>query len=90
MLNKLKLIITAVAITAGGSASAATFDFVELIDGVGGIGESTWDGSSVSGGWTVEGITVDASGTRGDAYLDAGTAGLGVCQEWSVTFSVRS
>ena len=74
-------------------ASAATFDFVDLIDGPGGVdgiangagdinGESSWSDSLVSGGWTKDGITLDvtASGSEwSDGFLDAGAAGLGVC-----------
>lgn len=91
MLHKIKLVLAAVAISFGGSASAATYDFISLIEG-GGVdgdggtndttGESTWGGSSVSGGWTVDGITLNAWSNEGDAYLDSNTAGLGVCGSW--------
>ena len=74
------------------AAGAAVFNFVDLIDGPGGIdgidngafditGEISWDASLVSGGWTVDGITLDASAEDNYfAYLDGGNGGLGVCK----------
>lgn len=71
----------AFSIAGGLAAQATTFNFANLADT---IGESTWETSSVSTGWTVAGLTVGASATTRDgdpasAYLDAGNAGLGVC-----------
>jgi len=83
MLKIIKTLSFAAAFSIAGSlaAQATTFNFANLADT---IGESTWETSSVSGGWTIDGITVDASATTRDgdpasAYLDRGNAGLGVC-----------
>ena len=92
---KTLVLAAVVTVTGAFAAQAATFDFVDLIDGPGGIdgnpatpgdttGESTWSTSSVAGGWTVDGITLDAvagslKGPIYDPYLDADAAGLGVC-----------
>ena len=90
MLKKLLLTTVSVAAISGASlASAATFNFIDLIDNQG-VGEGTWDFKAdtapISGGvWTVGGIGVSASATsvsspgNAKAYLDAGGAGLGVC-----------
>lgn len=81
----------AVAVTLATGASAATFDFDALADSAkiaNGNIEATFD-QAQPGGWTVDGITVNAFGGRLDlgdahAFLDAdfsqnNGAGLGVC-----------
>jgi len=84
MFKKLKTLSLAASVLVAGAAAgqAATFDFVDLIDNPStGIGESSWSTSAVAGGWTVGGITVNASAQGGyNAYLDSNVAGLGVCK----------
>ena len=71
----------AFSIAGGLAAQATTFNFANLADTT---YESAWEGSTVSAGWTIDGLTVGASATTRDgdpasAYLDGGNAGLGVC-----------
>lgn len=86
---------------AGSAASAATFDFVAMIDDpanpdyVGAV-EANWaDAFSTTGGLlTIDGIGLTASGTNtngndADAFFDRGTAGLGVCSSWSCATGVK-
>lgn len=86
MFQRIKALSLAAAFAlSGAAASAATFNFATLANT---IGEGVWSFSTVSGGWTQDGITVYASATTGEAYLDSGfgspllNAGLGVCQTW--------
>lgn len=67
------------------SAHAATYDFIDAIDGVGGpINESIWTefdtgDFSYFGGPSIS-LTGTAGGSTAFAYADAGGAGFGVCR----------
>jgi hypothetical protein len=60
------------------AASAATIDFKALADGA--AGESAWNPLPFTIGSLTLSITAEDNGAAAFAYLDAGTAGLGVCQ----------
>ena len=77
-------------------AGAVTFDFIDLTEKAGGLGESSWSSLSATDhpdlnyfGFSVTGhATNDLPNTVGGppdlaqfAYLDWGTAGLGVCKD---------
>ncbi len=67
------------------NASAITVDFIELTEGTGGLGESSWATLSLPSiyGLEITGhATNDGDGdTEQFAYLDWGGAGLGVCKD---------
>jgi hypothetical protein len=90
-----------IALLGASAASAATFDFVAMADNgpapatrdVNYIGpnEGNWQ-VFFAGGLTIDGITLDASGSNttsaaadalADAFFDKGNAGLGVCSSVS-------
>ena len=68
------------------SAEAATFDFAAIADGDNSYGLSGGEQGASSLTFNKDGLSVTATGFNGInndpyfAYLDAGTAGLGVCQ----------
>lgn len=64
-------------------ASAVIIDFIDLTQGAGNLGESSWDVLSISGAY---GLEITGHATNDDdanqfAYLDWGNAGLGVCKD---------
>lgn len=90
--------VAAGALAVSAQANATIFDFQQIADGAdyGDLSTSTYsNGSTVGAGsvgeaafdelvWTVDGITLTATGTTASgseawAYLDYGNAGLGVC-----------
>ncbi len=82
MMKSIKMLSLAAVIGISGTfaAQAATFDFETLAQG----NEGTWDAKVGAPGLTVDGVTVKATadvagGAEAWAYLDSGTAGLGVC-----------
>ena len=79
----------AVSLLGASAASSATFNFVSMADNAAdanyiGSKELNWADTSFSGGLTIGGITLVASGSNAnnpfaDAFFDKGKAGLGVC-----------
>ena len=73
------LITSLILLTVTTAAQAVMINFQTMADGS--YGESAWNTLSLAGDF---GIDVDISGSHGSAdayaYLDAGTAGLGVCR----------
>jgi hypothetical protein len=76
------------------SAGAATIDFIDLTEKAGGLGESSWSslsasdhpdlnffGLKITGHATNDLPNAGVADTEQFAYLDWGTAGLGVCKD---------
>lgn len=79
-------------VAASGSVQAATFDFADIADNTL-VVEANWQ-DVFPGGLTVDGITLNASGTNAnntpaDAFFDKGNAGLGVCSSVSCATGVQ-
>jgi len=71
-----------------GAAHAGTLNFISLTESAGGYGEGAWNPLTLS----VGGVTVTIRGRANNdndatqyAYLDWGTAGLGVCKDLTST-----
>jgi hypothetical protein len=64
-------------------AGAVIIDFIDLTEGAGNLGESSWASLSIPGAF---GLSITGHASNDDdndqfAYLDWGTAGLGVCKD---------
>jgi len=86
MLNVNKILTASAFVLSAGTANAAYIDFIDLTEGAGNLGESAWSTLSLMDDSLSVNIT--GTGTSDDdgsqfAYLDWGTAGLGVCKDVS-------
>lgn len=86
MLTIKKLIASSLLTVAAASANAAVFNFIDLTQSNGGLGESAWSTLTLNDGSLTMNITGSATNDNDNAqfaYLDWGNAGLGVCKDAS-------
>jgi hypothetical protein len=76
--------LTALTALSLGGAHAGTINFITLTQGAGGYGESAWTSLNLSIGGAnvaIKGYATNDNDPAQFAYLDWGTAGLGVCKD---------